>query len=542
MIDLSKLNGLLIDDIPEMRSAVRIQLTDCGLKHCDAARNIKEAIEKISANRYDLIICDYNLGQGADGQQLLELVRRRKILPLTTVFLMITGETGYEQVSTAAEYSPDDYLIKPFTSQTLQTRLQRVIDKKLALRAVYVHLGERGDKQKALAECDAMLAQPSRYSLDVMRIKGEVLLDLQRNDDALALYQAVLDQRATPWASVGKARALAARGDDAEAREHLDKVIDAYPNYLAAYDSLTLLLEKNDRVAAQKVVERALKVAPSTQRQRQLGTLALDNKDFTRAEDAFRRAVDKDRSGFFKSHDDYSGLAKSQVEQGKVQEALAAVKEMGQHFGRSAELMVHQAATESIVHAKSGNPTAAKAALERALKAAESGEGIAASASLELANACFASGDQEQAKQILQGVAEDHQENEAVLDRAQAAFRTAGLDSEGEIFLEATRKRMITLNNDAVAMAKAGELDQASAMLDEAADRLRNNAQVSINAAIAALMKVQRQGVSSKLIGKAHRYITQAHRANPEHPRLDEAVNLYRKLAPADAPTLKVGA
>ncbi|MCK9388565.1 MAG: response regulator [Sulfuritalea sp.] len=542
MIDLSKLNGLLIDDIPEMRSAVRIQLTDCGLEHCDAARNIKEAIEKISANRYDLIICDYNLGQGADGQQLLELVRRRKILPLTTVFLMITGETGYEQVSTAAEYSPDDYLIKPFTSQTLQTRLQRVIDKKLALRAVYVHLGERGDKQKALAECDAMLAQPSRYSLDVMRIKGEVLLDLQRNDDALALYQAVLDQRATPWASVGKARALAARGDDAEAREHLDKVIDAYPNYLAAYDSLTLLLEKNDRVAAQKVVERALKVAPSTQRQRQLGTLALDNKDFTRAEDAFRRAVDKDRSGFFKSHDDYSGLAKSQVEQGKVQEALAAVKEMGQHFGHSAELTVHQAAVESIVHAKAGNPVAAKAALERALKAAESGEGIAASASLELANACFASGDQEQAKQILQGVAEDHQENEAVLDRAQAAFRTAGLDSEGEIFLEATRKRMITLNNDAVAMAKAGELDQASAMLDEAADRLRNNAQVSINAAIAALMKVQRQGVSSKLIGKAHRYITQAHRANPEHPRLDEAVNLYRKLAPADAPTLKVGA
>ena len=116
MIDLSKLNGLLIDDIPEMRSAVRIQLADCGLERCDAARNTKEAIEKLSANRYDLIICDYNLGQGADGQQLLELVRRRKILPLTAVFLMITGETSYEQVATAAEYSPDDYLIKPFTS------------------------------------------------------------------------------------------------------------------------------------------------------------------------------------------------------------------------------------------------------------------------------------------------------------------------------------------------------------------------------------------------------------------------------------------
>ena len=540
MIDLSKHSGLLIDDVSEMRSAARIQLTDCGLERCDEARNIKEAIEKLSANRYDLIICDYNLGQGADGQQLLELVRRRKILPLTTVFLMITGETGYEQVATAAEYTPDDYLIKPFTSQTLQTRLERIIAKKQALRPVYAHLGERGDKQKALAECDLLLAQPSRYALDVLRIKGELLLDTRRNDEALALYREVLDQRATPWASVGLARALAARGDDADAKEHLTKALEAYPNYLAAYDSLARLLEKEDRAAAQAVVEQALKVAPSTQRQRQLGALALDNQDFARAEEAFRRAVEKDRTGFFKSHDDYSGLAKSRVAQGKVKEALLAVKDMGQHFSRSPELAVHQAAAESIVHAKSGNPEAAQAALAQALAAAEAGTDIAVSASLELANACFASGNQEQAKRILQAVAEDHHENDDVLERAQAVFRSAGLESEGEVFLEATRKRMITLNNEAVALAKAGELEKAGAMLDEAADRLPNNAQVSINAAIAAMMGVQRRGPSAELIAKAHRYITQANRANPDHPRLAEAVKLYRKLAPADAPALTV--
>jgi tetratricopeptide (TPR) repeat protein len=539
-MDLSAFNGLLIDDIPEMRSAVRIQLADCGLERCDAARNTKEAIEKIAANRYDLIICDYNLGQGADGQQLLELVRRRKILPLTTVFLMITGETSYEQVSTAAEYSPDDYLIKPFTSQTLQSRLERIIDKKQALRPVYRHLGERGDKQRALAECDAMLAQQTRYSLDLLRIKGELLLNMQRSDDALALYQAVLDQRATPWASVGKARALAAGGETAQAREHLEQALEAYPNYLAAYDTMACLLEKEDRAAAQQIVEQALKVAPSTQRQRQLGALALDNKDFARAEAAFRRAVDKDRTGFFKSPDDYSGLAKSQVEQGKVKEALDAVKEMGQHFSRSAELAVHQAALESIVHTKAGNHDAAKAALQCALAA--TGPDIDVATSFELANACFACGEPDQAKRILKNVAEDHQENDAVLERAQSVFRTAGLEREGEIFLEATRESMITLNNDAVALAKAGELDKASAMLDEAADRLRNNAQVSINAAIAALMRVQRQGASAAVIALAHRYIVQATRANPDHPRLREAVQLYRKLAPADAPVLAVDA
>ena len=99
---------------------------------------------------------------------------------------------------------------------------------------------------------------------------------------------------------------------------------------------------------------------------------------------------------------------------------------------------------------------------------------------------------------------------------------------------------MIALNNDAVALAKAGEIEKAEAMLDEAADRLRNNAQVSINAAIAALMRIQSQGPSAELANKAHRYITQAHRANPEHPRLEEAIRLYRALAPTDAPALAI--
>ncbi|HTH40016.1 MAG TPA: response regulator, partial [Rhodocyclaceae bacterium] len=66
--------GLLIDDLQEMRSSVRIQLSDIGLEKCDQARNVKEAVERLTQRQYDLIICDYNLGQGADGQQLLELL------------------------------------------------------------------------------------------------------------------------------------------------------------------------------------------------------------------------------------------------------------------------------------------------------------------------------------------------------------------------------------------------------------------------------------------------------------------------------------
>ena len=293
-------------------------------------------------------------------------------------------------------------------------------------------------------------------------------------------------------------------------------------------------LEKTDKAAAQQVVERALAVAPSTQRQRRLGVLALDNKDFGRAEAAFRRAVEKDRTGFFKSHDDYAGLAKSCVEQGKTQEALAAVKDMGNAFSPSPELTARQAAVESQVQFHAGNARAGQAALEKA-QAIRKETGLGAAAALEIAQACFAGGDQEGAKQIIEAVAEDHAENDQILAQAQSVFAAAGLHDEGTVFLEATRKRMIKLNNDAVTLARAGSLDEATAMLTEAADRLLNNCQVSVNAALALLMHMQTRGMDPDRLAAARRYILQARSANPEHPKLAEVTAFYAKLAPPEA-------
>ena len=540
MIDLRGKSGLLIDDIPEMRSALRIQLADAGLEKCDMARTIKEAIERISTNRYDLIVSDYNLGQGADGQQLLELVRRKQVLPMTTAFMMITGETGYEQVSTAAEYSPDDYLIKPFTAETLRSRLERVLERKAALKPLFQQLGAKGDKNLALEACATLITTQPRYLTDILRIRAQLLMDLGQTEQALALYDMVLSQRATPWAEVGKASALAAQGNSDKAQGQLQHALETYPNYLAAYDTLAQLVEKTDKVAAQAIVEQALKVAPSTQRQRRLGGLAMENKDFARAEIAFKRAVEKDRTGFFKEHGDYAGLAKSCSEQGKFAEAMTAIKGMGQHFANSPELSARQAAVESQVLAKAGKTTEAKAALERAL-AVHGQSPLDPEAALEIASACFANGDSARAKNIIQAVAEDHQENGGILAAAHAVFHAAGLGDEGTAFLETTRKNMIRLNNEAVGLARSGELEQAITMLQAAADRLTNNAQVAINAALAILMDIQRNGMKRDRLNKAHAYLLQAHRANPTHARLPEVAKLYRTLAPADAAPLQIG-
>lgn len=538
-MDLRNKSGLLVDDNTEMRNSVRIQLSDCGVQNCACVRNIKEAVAKLSVNKYDIVVCDYNLGQGADGQQFLELIRRKNMLPLSSAFLMVTGETGYQQVSTAAEYCPDDYLLKPFTAETLATRLLRILEKKETLKPIYQHMTPKGDRTKALEACDTLLKGGTRYPADVLRLKGDLLLQCGKPGEALALYERILEQRATPWAVVGKALALKAGGKQDEAVMLLESSLTAYPNYLAAYDSLAEMLETTDKIAAQDVVERALKVSASTQRQRELGTLALDNKNFERAETAFRVAVEKDRTGFFKSHDDYAALSRSCVEQGKHKEALAAVKDMGMHFSRTPDLEARQAALECQVQIRAGNTEAAQGAFAKAMALQQEGN-LDANTALEIAQSCFAMGQEEDAKQIIQAVAEDHHENEAVLARARGVFEVAGLKDEGVMFLEATCKGMIRLNNDAVALAKSGELDKAIVMLVEAANRLRNNAQVSINAAQAILMRLSKQGMDSQQLAEARRYIEQAAQANPDHPKLPPVVTFYDKVAPPGSPALKV--
>jgi DNA-binding response OmpR family regulator/predicted negative regulator of RcsB-dependent stress response len=537
-MDLRGKRGLLIDDNGDMRASLRTQLSDAGLEQCETARNIKEAVDRLHRAKPDLVVCDYNLGQGTDGQQFLELVRRKQLLPLSCAFLMVTGENSYEQVAMAAEYTPDDYLLKPFTADMLATRLGRILDKKAALMPIYRWMGTKPDPLKALTACNELLGKDPRHLLDILRLKGELLLAAGQVELARTHYAEILTQRATPWASVGLARALVALGDEAQARGILEQCLVAYSNYLAAYDLLARIMAHTEKEAAQQIVEQALKVAPSTQRTRELGGLAMENGDFARAESAFKRVVEKDRSGFFKNHDDYAGLAKSCIEQGKTAEALAAVKDMGTAFSHSPELEARQAALECQTHVKAGNADAAKAALERAM-AVEKEAKLDASSALEIAQACFSSGRPDDARSIIQHVAENHHEDDAVLARAQSVFAAAGLQNEGAVFLEATRKRMIKLNNDAVGMAKAGKLDEAIAMLTEAANRLTNNAQIALNAALALLMHVHRHGPDPARVTAAHRYILQARQARADHPKLPEVVGFYRKIAPPDAPPLE---
>lgn len=78
--------------------------------------------------RVDLIVCDWNMPH-ATGLDLLKRVRadwRFKRVP----FLMLTAEAYRETVDAAMAAGVSDYVIKPFTAQTLGEKVLRLIPPK----------------------------------------------------------------------------------------------------------------------------------------------------------------------------------------------------------------------------------------------------------------------------------------------------------------------------------------------------------------------------------------------------------------------------
>ena len=143
MSSLRSLTALIVDPHSGMRSSLHNMLNLCGITKIDHAVSSGTAIRSLRNKAYDLIICEYGLGEGQDGQQLLEDLRSNKLIPLWTMFIIVTAERVYERVVSAAELAPNDYILKPFTADTLLDRITRAIEKRATFLPAY-ELMERG--------------------------------------------------------------------------------------------------------------------------------------------------------------------------------------------------------------------------------------------------------------------------------------------------------------------------------------------------------------------------------------------------------------
>lgn len=119
---------LVVDDFSTMRRIVRSCLRQLGFENVTEAEDGAIALSKLQSSEFKLIISDWNM-PNMMGIDLLKAVRaddKLKALP----FLMVTAEAQKENILEAAKAGVSNYIIKPFTADSLQQKLEAIFTKK----------------------------------------------------------------------------------------------------------------------------------------------------------------------------------------------------------------------------------------------------------------------------------------------------------------------------------------------------------------------------------------------------------------------------
>ena len=291
---------LAVDDFREMRSMMREMCTGLGATDITLCSNGEEALEKLAGRPHTIILCDYNLGAGKDGQQVLEEARDRKLINQATLFVMITAENAISQVMGAVEHQPDTYLSKPFTKGELQARIRKLQDKKAVFKGI-AKAADRQQSQQAIALCDQQLKAYPRYGFELLRIKADLLIGEGDLEAAEAVFKQVLANRELPWALHGLGRVRVGQQRWAEATEQFRAAIAARDNFMPAYDDLAEALRAQGlEVDAQAALADAVERSPkNVRRQQKLGALSLKTGDLEVAQKAFSSAIREGRNSCF---------------------------------------------------------------------------------------------------------------------------------------------------------------------------------------------------------------------------------------------------
>ena len=252
--------------------------------------------------QYDIIFCEYELGEGKTAQDLLERLRKDPSFPLETIFIMVASERYRDRVMAVLEFAPDAYIIKGNTPVEMERRVIRAVHDRAELIHIYSAIHEK-KYEDALKMCDDYINEKKRLSAYVMKLTGFILLELHDYERAKAAYQkiialeraeAIRENRAVkpiPYAQNGLAKSLYHLGEAEKAEEILTDLVKDHPDFMEGYDLLADIYKGTDRrEESQKVLEKATEKSPQRfDRQKLLGLTALDNNDMERAKAAFKK-------------------------------------------------------------------------------------------------------------------------------------------------------------------------------------------------------------------------------------------------------------
>ncbi|PID41834.1 MAG: hypothetical protein CSA52_01215 [Gammaproteobacteria bacterium] len=479
----ARLKFLVVDDFENFRASLRQMLGEFGAVDISVAASGIDAVDKCRFNRFDVVLCDYNMGAGKNGQQILEELRYKKYLRRTALFVLVTAETGKDIVMGAREQEPDGYIAKPLTKAVLEKRLNSLLEQRQVLLPINTEI-DNENYPKAITLCDAEIRRRRKYTSWCYKTIGELYFRTGDYSHARKIYEDLLVRRPIPWAQLGLARVRVAQQNFGQAISCYHELIENYPDMVEAYDGLAEAYRQTGNLEEAKIhLERAVQRSPlAILRQEKLGDLCIQTHDLEDAARAYKSTVKLGRHSCFESAEQYlkygdtlcelSDGNKSESGKKYARDAVQALKTCHRRFNEDVEARARSLLIESRVHRGQGNKSASDKALLSARSLLED-EIPGAKVGLELAKTFYRLDKPEEAEKLLTGLAARYENDKAVMRQIEEL-----LDEPVKL---TSKLKARSFNRRGINAFEEGKLDEAIEIFEQALEIVPRHPALNLN-------------------------------------------------------------
>lgn len=475
---------LVIEDQAIIRETIKHILYSLGVRHIVEAGTGVNGIVEMRRSQFDIVLCDYNLGDGKNGQQVLEEAKHFKLLSFNAVFIMITVEQSKNMVLSALDCKPDDYLIKPFNRLQLSTRIERCIVRKEYLASIEREI-DIGNIYQAIQNCEKLLQQGNKKTrLHVLKIRADLALVIRDFKAAKKIYQEILQERDIPWAKLGMIVIVFFDGNYEQAVESLQQFIGQYPMMLEAYDWLAKSYEAlGNNEEALITLNLAIDLSPQTiLRQQRLALLADKTENIEVAKKAYKAAVNLGKHSVYGSSSDFSGLAKAHLKSNSAGDALKILNDMNKCFFNDPDSRLRAAILEIEIQKAKNNGVVAQKPYEKAFKLNEQfGKQIARELRLEMAKISHLSGASEMTDEILTDLIKTNIDDKYFIGEIDKMCNALIGDNYANDLIGRIKQELVDINNEGVNLFKEGRIKDALAIFEDAVEKMPNNQAITLS-------------------------------------------------------------
>jgi len=522
---------LIVDDFAFMRTSLKEMLRKSFQAPIDMAANGPQALEALEERAYDIILCDYHLGDDLDGQQLLEEARERQLLKAESLFIMITAETSLTFVMSALEQRPDDYLAKPVTKEVLLHRLKKLAIKKAKTAAIQQAI-QKKSYQNALELCKQKIAQEPFQNEELLKLNIEIYLKMGEMEKAIELYQLATADRPLSWARFGLAKIHYQQQNYQEAHDIFTALIKENRFYVEAIEWLSnCQAAMGQATEAQQTLEKATSLAPKNiQRQKKLAHICQKNQDEIGAISALKACIRHGKNSFFKSAQEYTELANLYFSSKQQNKAVLLLKEARKIFKSDSKQLAKTLLMEAEFQLQEKHFLDAKRLLSNLLRMLKKPDTyFEQDTLLGVAKLCYHLKEKQNGLGILKKLIENNHDNKQVLDNINDLLETLSEHPSKPIILE--HSQIISQRNDeGVSLFESGKLEQAQNYFLELSEQIPFNRAITINTIRIMILGMKNSLVTREVIEKTRQLLERLNSIAPDEPQLPVLQNALDNL------------